>query len=127
MNLPRKRILVIEDSEFICAVLKNELAAHGFEVSAVHDGRKGLLRARRRGFDLIILDLILPELPGEEVCRQLKKDARTEKIPILMLTGKGTDADRVLGRVIGADAYIPKPFDPAHLVKTVSALVEKAY
>jgi len=118
-----QKILIIEDSHFVCTVLEDGLRTSGFEVITVHDGKEGLRRARKDLPALIILDLILPGLPGEEVCRQLKKDSLTEKIPVIMLTGRDSDADRVLGRVLGADAYILKPFDLKNVVDTISTLI----
>ena len=118
-----RKILIIEDSHFVCTVLEDGLTKAGFTVAIVRDGKEGLTRARKESPALIILDLILPGIPGEEICRQLKKNERTEKIPLIMLTGKTGDADRVLGRVLGADAYIPKPFDLEHLLDTVDLLL----
>ena len=118
-----KEILIIEDSHFVCALLKNGLHKAGFSVTVVHDGKEGLRRARKEASALIILDLILPSLPGEEICRQLKKNERTEKIPLIMLTAKAADADRVLGRVLGADAYIPKPFGLTRLVDAIKEFI----
>ncbi|MCX7927042.1 MAG: response regulator [Candidatus Omnitrophica bacterium] len=114
-----KRILIIEDSILICTIVASHLRNEGFLVSVARDGREGLLRARQEKPDLIILDLVLPVIPGEEVCRQLKKSADTENIPVVMLTAKSSDTDRIIGRVIGADAYIPKPFEMKKLLETV--------
>ncbi|MDD5347257.1 MAG: response regulator [Candidatus Omnitrophica bacterium] len=117
--MPEKRILVIEDSSFICTMLETGFRANGFQVSIAHGGKEGLLLARSEKPDLIVLDLVLPEMPGEEVCRRLKRDAETDSIPVVMLTAKDSDADRVRGRVIGADAYIPKPFTMEKLMETI--------
>lgn len=124
MEISSRTILVIEDSKFVCTVLEEGLRKADFSVVAVHDGREGLRLAKKEQPALIILDLILPGIPGEEVCRQLRRNERTEKIPLIMLTGKTGDADRVLGRVLGADAYIPKPFDLNHLLDTVNLLLQ---
>ena len=118
-----KKILVIEDSHLMCQILEKELSKKGFEVITAYDGKGGLLKAREIRFDAIILDLVLPDIPGEEVCRDLKKFPETEKIPIIMLTGKDSDVDRVLGKVLGADSYIAKPFDMGRLIEEISKYI----
>jgi DNA-binding response OmpR family regulator len=118
-----KKILVIEDSHLMCHILEQELQQKGFEVVTAYDGKGGLLKAREIIFDAIILDLVLPDIPGEEVCRELKKFPETEKIPIIMLTGKDSDADRVVGRVLGADSYVAKPFDIGRLMDEISKYI----
>ncbi|MFA6385118.1 MAG: response regulator [Candidatus Omnitrophota bacterium] len=106
-----KKVLVIEDSCLTCHILDVELRQNGFEVIITRDGKDGLMKARELSPDIILLDLVLPDIPGEEVCRELRKYAGTEHIPIIMLTGKSTEADRVIGKVLGAQAYMAKPFE----------------
>ncbi len=120
------RILVVDDDKDICKLIELLLVKAGFQVITAQDGASGLEQARAMHPDLLILDLDLPGLPGEEVCRELKKDPATEVIPVIMLTGKDSDADRVIGRVIGASYYIPKPFDNKDLVSKVKACVKSA-
>jgi DNA-binding response OmpR family regulator len=118
-----KKILVIDDSHLMGHVLEKELHQNGFEVIVAYEGKAGLLKAGEIKPDIIILDLVLPDMPGEEVCRQLKKDHRTEKIPVIMLTGKDSDVDHVVGRVLGAQAYIAKPFDLGQLMGEISKYI----
>jgi DNA-binding response OmpR family regulator len=119
----KKKILIIEDSNLVSSILKSQLREKGFEVSIAFDGKTGLQKTREEKPDIIILDLILPGLPGEEVCKEIKKDEQTKTIPIIMLTAKDSDADKVVGRVIGADLYMPKPFDINQLIREVDRLI----
>ncbi|MCU0650958.1 MAG: response regulator [Candidatus Omnitrophica bacterium] len=113
---------MIEDSHLLGHILEEELGRNGFEVTAAYDGKGGILKAREIHFDAIILDLVLPDIPGESVCRELRRFPETEKIPIIMLTSKDTDVDKVVGRVLGADAYIYKPFDLGKLLAEIERL-----
>jgi len=109
----KKRILIIEDeysaSKFLTLRLKNL----GFETTTAFDGVTGLKEATENLPDLIILDLMIPKLPGEEVCKTIREslDEKIAKIPIIMLTGKDSIVDKVLGKVLGADAYLTKPYE----------------
>lgn len=122
---PKKRILIIEDeysaSKFLTLRLKNL----GFNVSAAFDGMAGLKEATETIPDLIILDLMIPKLPGEEVCKSLREsfDERIAKIPIIMLTGKDSMVDKILGKVIGADAYLTKPYDFSDLLIEIKKIL----
>jgi len=107
----KKRILIIEDDRDICRTVELHLSSLGFEILTAFDGMEGFGKAKISKPDLIILDLGLPQLSGEEICRELKKDEESRKTPIIMVTAKATDVDRIVGRVIGADYYISKPFD----------------
>lgn len=120
----KKRILIIEDDHDICRTMELYLSSAGFDIMTSADGREGLEKAKNSGPDLIILDLGLPHLPGEEICRQLRKDGRFENLPIIMVTAKGTDTDRIVGRVIGADHYISKPFDLEVLEEKIRSLFD---
>ena len=122
---PKKRILIIEDeysaSKFLTLRLKNL----GFAVSAAFDGMTGLKEATETIPDLIILDLMIPKLPGEEVCKALREsfDEKLVKIPIIMLTGKDSMVDKILGKVIGADAYLTKPYDFSDLFEVIKKIL----
>lgn len=116
----KKRILVIDDDKDICRTLEVQLKMSGYDVLISLNGQEGLKIAKEGTADLVILDLGLPGLPGEEVCRQLKKDDRYNKLPIIMLTAKGTDVDKVIGKVIGAAYYIHKPFDMEGLLTKIN-------
>ena len=121
----RKRILIIEDDRDICRTVEMHLSSLGFEILTAFDGPDGLEKAKSSRPDLIILDLGLPYLPGEEICRELRRDEAYRDMPIIMVTAKGTDVDRVVGRVIGADYYLSKPFNLDDLEKKIRILFEK--
>ena len=101
----------------------------GFAVTAAFDGMTGLKEATETIPDLIILDLMIPKLPGEEVCKTLREsfDEKLVKIPIIMLTGKDSTVDRILGKVIGADAYLTKPYDFSDLFEVIKKIFPDSY
>ena len=103
----KKKILIVEDEYSASKFLSLRLTKLGFQVSAAIDGLTGLKEATENIPDLIILDLMIPQLPGEEVCKAIREnlDERISKIPIIMLTGKDSEVDRIVGKVIGANAY----------------------
>ncbi len=117
-----ERILVVEDEPAIAEAVEYALKAEGFEVEAVDDGNAALERARGRLYDLLVLDLMLPGLSGVEVCRRLRDES---PVPILMLTAKDGEVDRVLGLEVGADDYVTKPFSVTELVARVRALLRR--
>jgi DNA-binding response OmpR family regulator len=123
---PMKRALVVEDDPDIVELIQHYLGAEGFHVESVADGRQALERARAGGFGVLILDLQLPGLDGLSVCAELRRDARTSALPIVMLTARGDEADRVVGLEVGADDYVVKPFSPKELVARVRALLRRA-
>lgn len=114
-----RKILVTEDSPTILEILKSVLAEEGYEVIAAADGQQALDLARTEKPDLIILDLMLPKIDGYKVCRMLKFDERFKNIPIIMLTARAKESDEQLGREVGADAYIKKPFQPEVVVDEI--------
>ena len=120
----KKKILVIEDSRLILKIIADELESRGFEVVAVTDGAQGLKETKEARPDLIILDLILPGLSGEQVCKEIRRDEASFDIPVIMLTAKNTEADKIIGRVIGADCYIPKPFEMGNLLNEIARLIK---
>lgn len=122
----RKTILVVDDERDILELLEYNLAKEGYRVVRVATGEEAMEAARVRGPDLILLDLMLPGIDGLEVCKRLKDDKRTSRIPIVMLTAKGEEADVVLGLELGADDYITKPFSPRLLVARIRAVLRRS-
>jgi DNA-binding response OmpR family regulator len=121
-----KRALVVEDDPDIVELIDHYLKAEGFEVESVADGRHALERVRAGSFSLLILDLQLPGLDGLSVCAELRRDKHTSALPIVMLTARGDEADRIVGLEVGADDYVVKPFSPKELVARVRALLRRA-
>jgi len=123
--MDKKRILIVDDEEDILKVLRFRLEANNYEVLSASDGQEGLNKARSEKPDLIILDLMLPKLDGYRVCRMLKFDESYKAIPIIMFTARAQTSDKELGMEMGADAYIPKPFEPEVLLGKMKELLEK--
>lgn len=121
-----KRILIIEDDRDIVELVRYNLANEGFQVSAAHDGSSGLATVKKTPPDLLLLDLMLPKLSGLDICREIRRDESLNRLPILMLTARGDEADRVVGLEMGADDYVTKPFSPRELVARVKALLRRA-
>ena len=121
------RILVIEDETDIQQILDYNLREKGHKVFIAGKGEEGLRIAREKKPDLVLLDLMLPDIPGTEVCKQLKGDPATRATQVVMLTAKGEEIDRVVGFELGADDYVPKPFSPRELVARVRALLRRAH
>lgn len=123
-----KKILVIEDETDIITILSFRLKKAGFEILTARDGKHGLALAREHRPDLIVLDLMLPELPGEEVCKAIRENEDDEfsKTPIIMVTAKIADVDRIIGKSLGANAYITKPFEVEDLVQEINKILAAA-
>ena len=120
------KILIIEDEQDVLDMLTSTLRkTDGFTVITASDGATGLRMAREERPALVVLDLMLPKMPGLEVCKALKNDSATKQIPIIMLTAKSLSADRVVGLTAGADDYIIKPFDPVELVARVKSALRR--
>jgi two-component system response regulator RegX3 len=117
------KILLIEDERGIAEALEYQLEREGYQFEHAADGRDGLTRFQVSGADLILLDLMLPGMSGEEVCKELR---RTSQVPVIMLTAKDTEIDKVLGLEIGADDYITKPFSTRELLARIRALLRRA-
>jgi DNA-binding response OmpR family regulator len=117
-----QKILVVDDEPHILELVRYNLTQEGFEVLTAHDGAQAVTRARETQPDLIILDIMLPYVDGLEVCRQLR---RASAVPIIMLTAKGGELERVVGLEIGADDYVTKPFSPRELVARVRAILRR--
>jgi two-component system, OmpR family, response regulator CpxR len=116
------KILVIDDDVELCTLVAEYLEPEGFQVEAVHDGRQGLERALSGDQLLIVLDVMLPSMNGFDVLRQIRN---TSKTPVLLLTARGEDVDRIVGLEIGADDYLPKPFNPRELVARIRAVLRR--
>jgi len=116
------RILLIEDDARLAGLLREYLSGAGFRVAVEGRGEAGIDRLRREPFDALVLDLMLPDIDGLEVCRQVR--ARND-VPILMLTARGDAADRIVGLEIGADDYLPKPFEPRELLARLKAVLRR--
>ena len=119
------KILIVEDERDIADLLRYNLQKAGFETDYVRNGADALHRAVEKPPDLILLDLMLPEVDGTIVCRLLKNDPRTKNIPVVMVTAKTEEKDRVTGLELGADDYITKPFSPREVVLRVSAVLRR--
>ncbi|OQA57796.1 MAG: Alkaline phosphatase synthesis transcriptional regulatory protein PhoP [Candidatus Omnitrophica bacterium ADurb.Bin277] len=121
-----EKILIIEDEKNIVELVKFNLEQEGFRVFAASRGDTGLEMALREKPALLILDLMLPEITGIEICKILRQNPKTKALPIVMLTAKGTEADKVLGLELGADDYITKPFSPRELVARVKSILRRS-
>ncbi|HDZ34743.1 response regulator [Pseudoalteromonas sp. AS84] len=116
------KLLMIDDDTGLCELLSEYLTAQGFEIQSVHDGEQGLKLAQANDYALILLDVMLPTLDGFEVLKQLRQ---TKLTPVIMLTAKGEDFDRIFGLELGADDYIPKPFNHRELLARVKAITRR--
>jgi two-component system, OmpR family, phosphate regulon response regulator PhoB len=121
-----KRVLLIEDDRDIVELVRYNLEREGFQVAASTDGSTGLQQVRKTPPDILLLDLMLPKLSGLEICKEIRRDEALNRLPILMLTARGEEADRVVGLEMGADDYVTKPFRPRELVARVKALLRRA-
>jgi two-component system, OmpR family, response regulator CpxR len=116
------RILVIDDDAELCSLVGEYLESEGFHVEAVYDGERGLEKAAKGEYVLVVLDVMLPGINGFEVLRRLRG---TSRVPVLLLTARGEDVDRIVGLEIGADDYLPKPFNPRELVARIRAVLRR--
>ena len=113
------RILVIDDDIELCELLTDYLSGEGFSVEMVNDGKQGVVQALAAEYILVILDVMLPEMNGFDVLRKIRESS---KVPVIMLTARGDDVDRIVGLELGADDYLPKPFNPRELVARIRAI-----
>lgn len=116
------KILLVDDDEELTELVTEYLSVEGFEVAAVHDGKSGLEAGLSDEYDLMILDVMLPKMSGFEVLKRLRESS---KLPVLMLTARGEDMERIIGLESGADDYLPKPFNPRELVARISAILRR--
>lgn len=121
----KSKILIVDDEPDVVDLLEFNLRGAGFEIATAADGSEALKKARSGSPNLILLDLMLPEMDGLEVCKLLRRDPATSGIPIIMLTAKAAEIDRVLGLELGADDYVTKPFSPRELVLRVKGLLRR--
>jgi len=119
-----KTVLIVDDDPAIVQALKAILERHGCRTCVAMDGREALQKIDEKKPDLIILDLWLPEVPGEAVCKIIRKNEKYNDVPIVMVTAKCSEVDRIIGRVIGADYYVNKPFDAMGLLKIIQEAFE---
>ncbi len=121
----KESILIVEDEKDIVKMLDYNLKKEGFKTSAVYDGEDALDTANKECPDLIVLDLMLPGMDGLEVCKALKSASKTAAIPIIMLTAKGQETDKIVGLELGADDYMTKPFSPRELIARIKAVIRR--
>ncbi len=115
-------ILLIDDDAELCLLLGEFLQREGFTVDCEHEGYRGLEKARGAGIDLVVLDVMLPGIDGFEILRRLRQES---KVPVMMLTARGEDVDRIVGLDLGADDYLPKPFNPRELAARIRAILRR--
>ena len=117
------QILIIDDDVALCELVTEYLEPHGFQIQSVHRGDTGAETALARKFSIVVLDVMLPGLNGFEVLRRIRAESR---VPVLMLTARGDDVDRIVGLEIGADDYLPKPFNPRELIARIQAILRRS-
>ena len=115
-------ILLVDDDAELCSLLGEFLRREGFEVGCEHEGNRGLEKALQPGVDLVVLDVMLPGIDGFEILRRLRQKS---KVPVIMLTARGEDVDRIIGLELGADDYLPKPFNPRELAARIRAILRR--
>lgn len=125
--MDKKRILIVDDEKDIVESIRFKLEHEGFDCLVAYDGEDGLLKARGENPDLILLDIMLPKMDGYKVCRLLKFDENYRNIPIIMLTAKVQEADKLLGKETGADEYVVKPFLMDALLTTIRKRINNQY
>ncbi|MFH1014423.1 MAG: response regulator [Nitrospirota bacterium] len=121
-----KKVLIVDDEKDIVELIAYNFKKEGFVTDSAPDGETALAKIKKGNYDLVILDLMLPGLQGIELCRILRNDPATSSLPVIMLTAKGEEVDKVLGLEMGADDYITKPFSPRELVARVNAVLRRA-
>ncbi|MGQ9571233.1 MAG: response regulator [Thermodesulfovibrionales bacterium] len=121
-----KHILVVDDEADIVELLSYNLKKEGFTIDSALNGETALEKIRKGKYDLVVLDLMLPGIQGIELCRILRNDPKTEALPIIMLTAKGEEVDRIVGLEMGADDYISKPFSPRELLVRIKAVLRRS-
>ncbi|MFP5238661.1 MAG: response regulator [Acidobacteriota bacterium] len=123
--MTKESVLLVEDDEDILQLLEYNFQNAGFAVTASRDGLDALARIRRQRPDLVLLDIMLPGADGFEVCRSIKRDPKTAQVPVIMLTARGEEVDRIVGLELGADDYVVKPFSPRELILRARAVLKR--
>jgi two-component system response regulator CpxR len=118
------RVLIIDDDVALCRLLAERLSSEDFSIEAIHNGQRGLERVLSQDYALVILDLMLPGMKGLDVLRHVRERSA---VPVLILTARGEDVDRILGLEIGADDYLPKPFNPRELIARIHAILRRTH
>jgi DNA-binding response OmpR family regulator len=121
------RLLIVDDDSRLTAMVGDYLRGAGFEVTTAASLALGRQQLQDNGFDALVLDLMLPDGDGLDLCRELRAQARTRQLPLLMLTARGEPLDRIVGLELGADDYLPKPFEPRELLARIKALLRRAH
>ncbi|WP_300348440.1 response regulator transcription factor [Clostridium sp.] len=124
--MSNKKVLIVDDEEHIRELIKFNLKKDGYETEVAVNGREALEKINENKFDLILLDLMIPEIDGLEVCKEIRKNEETEDIPVMIITAKGEEFDKVLGLELGADDYITKPFSIRELMARIKALLRRS-
>lgn len=124
--MSNKKVLIVDDEEHIRELIKFNLKKEGYDIEVAVNGREAIEIIKKIKFDLILLDLMLPEIDGLEVCKEIRKNENTSDIPVMMITAKGEEFDKVLGLELGADDYITKPFSIRELIARVKALLRRS-
>jgi two-component system alkaline phosphatase synthesis response regulator PhoP len=119
------RVLVVEDEQDVAEMIRYNISKEGYDVAVVKNGADAIERARELRPDVVLLDIMIPQLNGWEVCRRLKQEPRTRAIPVIMVTGRVEEGDKILGFEMGADDYITKPFSPRELVARIRAVIRR--
>jgi DNA-binding response OmpR family regulator len=122
----QQRLAIIEDDADIALTIRMNLEREGFAVSVFNNGHEGLVGVQQGGFDFLVLDLNLPDLDGFTICRELRRTQATARLPILMLTARSSEADRIMGLELGADDYLVKPFSVRELLARITAILRRA-
>jgi len=123
--MTKESVLLVEDDEDILQLLEYNFQNAGFAVTTSRDGLDALARIRRQRPDLVLLDIMLPGADGFEVCRSIKRDPKTAQVPVIMLTARGEEVDRIVGLELGADDYVVKPFSPRELILRARAVLKR--
>jgi two-component system, OmpR family, alkaline phosphatase synthesis response regulator PhoP len=123
-GMAKKKILIIEDERDLVEIVKFRLEASDYDVISAYDGEEGLKKARKENPDLILLDIMLPKIDGYKICRMLKFDEKYKGIPIIMFTARAQDSDAKVGREVGANDYVTKPFEPDTLLTKIKELIK---
>lgn len=116
------RLLIADDDQELCTLLTEYLASEGFDVECVHDGERAVEQVLAESYDLMVLDIMMPKMNGFDALREVRK---TQSVPVLMLTARGDDVDRIVGLEMGADDYLPKPCNPRELVARIRAILRR--